>query len=165
MLVCVFVCAFLHMRPRVQRAPGLPCVPLVFWGERHANLGQTMSRECCCSSSSANADDPVSEELVIEPRTRGVLDTPPSRSMTVSGGASARWSGWLLTFVPGKPVSTLHQAGWLLSEACFWGATAPNLCSRGHVGPNASPGLVLLQFGHQAKSGFRLGPGAYTLPY
>ena len=34
-----------------------------------------------------------SEELVIEPRTRGVLDTPPSRSMTaVVGGASSSTS-------------------------------------------------------------------------
>jgi hypothetical protein len=139
------------MRSRVQRAPGLPCVPLgialrplVFWGERHANLGQTMSRERRCSSSSATGsrecapDDRLrrmiqySEELVIEPRTRGILDTSPEpviglaegetrwRSMTVLGGASARWSGWRLTFVPGKPVSTLDQAGWLVSESCFW---------------------------------------------
>src|SRR5271168_3690169 len=32
MLVCVFLCAFLHTRPRVQRAPGLPCA-LFFLGE------------------------------------------------------------------------------------------------------------------------------------
>src|SRR5260370_26766139 len=25
MLVCAFLCAFLHTRPRVQRAPGIPC--------------------------------------------------------------------------------------------------------------------------------------------
>src|SRR5271168_2126275 len=33
-----------------------------------------------------------SEESMIEPRTRGVLDTPPSRSMTAVGGASSSTS-------------------------------------------------------------------------
>src|ERR1700689_3628576 len=46
MLVCAFLCASLHTRPRVQRAPGLPCALLLLAGERFASLGQTLSREC-----------------------------------------------------------------------------------------------------------------------
>src|SRR6202042_307081 len=33
MLVCAFLCASMHTRPRVQRAPGLPCA-LLFLGAR-----------------------------------------------------------------------------------------------------------------------------------
>ena len=33
MLVCAFFCASMHTRPRVQRAPGLPCA-LFIWGRR-----------------------------------------------------------------------------------------------------------------------------------
>jgi hypothetical protein len=76
----------------------------------------------------------------------------------------ARRLGWLLTFVPAKPVSTLHPAGWLLSESRF-GGRLHQICAAGQVRPNASPGLGQLQFSHPAKSGFRLSPGAYTLPY
>src|ERR1700689_3007754 len=46
MLVCAFLCASLHTRPRVQRAPGLPCALLLLAGERFASLGQSLSREC-----------------------------------------------------------------------------------------------------------------------
>jgi hypothetical protein len=46
MLVCVFVCDYLHARPRVQRAPGLPCA-LFFLGRMlFAKLGRMVSREC-----------------------------------------------------------------------------------------------------------------------
>src|SRR6266702_8887948 len=46
MLVCVFLCAILHTRPRVQRAPGLPCALYFFGGsEVDANLGLLMPRE------------------------------------------------------------------------------------------------------------------------
>ena len=43
----------MHMRPRVQRAPGLPCVPLgialrpsIFGANEFANLGRSAPREC-----------------------------------------------------------------------------------------------------------------------
>jgi len=40
MLVCVFFCARLHTRPRVQQAPGIPC-SLCFLGDTSdANLGR-----------------------------------------------------------------------------------------------------------------------------
>src|SRR6476646_9343962 len=45
MLVCAFLCAILHTRPRVQRAPGIPCSLCSFEGQRHANLGQITPRE------------------------------------------------------------------------------------------------------------------------
>jgi hypothetical protein len=35
------------MRPRVQRAPGIPCALFIFEGEEfHANLGRDAPREC-----------------------------------------------------------------------------------------------------------------------
>ena len=40
-------------------------------------------------SSSAKADDPVFRDARDGNETRGVLDTPPSRSMTAVGGAAA----------------------------------------------------------------------------
>src|SRR5665213_3798147 len=46
MLVCAFFCASMHARPRVQRAPGLPCA-LFLLGTRTKckTSGKTMSRE------------------------------------------------------------------------------------------------------------------------
>src|SRR5882724_8623238 len=45
MLMCVFAKCALHMRPRVQRAPGLPCA-LYFCGRNFlAGLGHAMPRE------------------------------------------------------------------------------------------------------------------------
>src|ERR1700760_4704727 len=55
MLVCVFLAAHLHTRPRVQRAPGLPRalffegrVRPLFEGRRKlfVKLGRSVSREC-----------------------------------------------------------------------------------------------------------------------
>ncbi len=40
MLVCAFLCATLHTRPRVQRAPGIPC-SLCLERESVSNLGQS----------------------------------------------------------------------------------------------------------------------------
>ena len=47
MLVCVFLCASWHTRPRVQRAPGIPC-SLCFWreGEISRTRMQVASRDC-----------------------------------------------------------------------------------------------------------------------
>ena len=75
MLVCAFFCATLHTRPRVQRAPGIPCSLCSFEGQRHANLGQITPREgevmlgsgnagtTPSLSSSAKAGDPVRRGL------------------------------------------------------------------------------------------------------
>src|ERR1700704_1618036 len=47
MLVCVFPCALLHARPRVQRAPGFPCALLLLSRVKiDAKLGRIASREC-----------------------------------------------------------------------------------------------------------------------
>jgi hypothetical protein len=44
---CACFCACLHTRPRVQRAPGLPCALCVSRGcEVDENLGRTTPREC-----------------------------------------------------------------------------------------------------------------------
>jgi len=43
---CAFFCACLHTRPRVQRAPGIPCA-LFFWGESFLSRpGRFAPREC-----------------------------------------------------------------------------------------------------------------------
>ena len=41
---CALFCTVLHTRPRVQRAPGLPC-SLLFGGTTRCNLGQIVPRE------------------------------------------------------------------------------------------------------------------------
>jgi hypothetical protein len=56
---CAFCYLPLHMRPRVQRAPGLPCALSFLRADEFAKLGRMASRERPCSSSSAEADDPV----------------------------------------------------------------------------------------------------------
>jgi hypothetical protein len=90
---CAFSLSALHMRPRVQRAPGLPCALSFFGGER---ICKTRAQRC-----RENADVchrprrrtiQYSETPTMESRTRGVLDTPPSRSMTAVGGASSSTS-------------------------------------------------------------------------
>ncbi len=45
MLVCVFFCAHWHTRPRVQRAPGLPCALLVFGGPQNMQSSGKSCRE------------------------------------------------------------------------------------------------------------------------
>ena len=87
MLVCAFLCATLHTRPRVQRAPGIPCSLCSFEGQRHANLGQITPREgevmlgsgnagtTPSLSSSAKAGDPVRRGLSAQSLTvSGILD-------------------------------------------------------------------------------------------
>ena len=58
--------AFLHMRPRVQRAPGLPCA-LCFREGRMMDMtradGVARMRTHAQSSSSAKADDPVFQSV------------------------------------------------------------------------------------------------------
>jgi len=43
---CAFSCCLLHARPRVQRAPGLPCALFRWRAEVQANLGHIVPREC-----------------------------------------------------------------------------------------------------------------------
>jgi len=64
------------MRPRVQRAPGLPCA-LYFLGRTNfAKLGRIVSREGgSMLVMPEQAGIQYSETLVMELRTRGVLDT------------------------------------------------------------------------------------------
>ena len=72
-------CAFLlhmhwHMRPRVQRAPGLPCA-LCFWGERICKTrAQRAARTLMFAIVRLDRTIQYSEALTMESRTRGVLD-------------------------------------------------------------------------------------------
>jgi hypothetical protein len=89
MLVCAFFCAFCTRDRGVQRAPGIPCS--LFEGEclckaraqsvagsrSRASLSVVIVREGGRSS--------IPEASVIEPRSRGVLDTPHARGTTVCG--------------------------------------------------------------------------------
>ena len=45
MLMCTKACVFWHMRPRVRRAPGLPCALFVRGANEMTRLGQKLSRE------------------------------------------------------------------------------------------------------------------------
>ncbi len=63
MLVCASFCASMHTRPRVQRAPGLPCALLFEGRSEFANLGRSVSRERrahISSSSRPPSRDPYS---------------------------------------------------------------------------------------------------------
>ena len=62
MLVCAFLCASMHTRPRVQRAPGLPCALFFLGAELFANLGRIVSRECGPTSRRPRARAGVSGE-------------------------------------------------------------------------------------------------------
>ena len=81
---CAFSLSALHMRPRVQRAPGLPCALSFSRADEFAKLGRSVSRERPCSSSSAKADDPV---------FRGVSDGIEN-SRPTGYSAFAEYDGW-----------------------------------------------------------------------
>ena len=76
----------LHTRPRVQRAPGIPCSLFLSRDNVHASLGRIAPRERehifnCHRPQRRTIQYP--ETAVIEPISRSVLDTPPSRGMTI----------------------------------------------------------------------------------
>jgi hypothetical protein len=76
---------FLHAGLRVQQASGVPHA--LFGRKINAKLGRIAPRECegVCTTVIARLDRAIqySETLMMESKGRGVLDTPPSRSMTV----------------------------------------------------------------------------------
>ena len=49
----------LHTRPRVQRAPGLPCALCILGAERYANLGRIAPRECTRMSEVRHCEEPT----------------------------------------------------------------------------------------------------------
>ena len=83
-------CAQLHTRPRVQRAPGLPCA-LCFRGKDEANLGRKSRRENAIvildRHRPRSGRSSIPEAAVIEPISRGVLD-PRLRGDDEFSGAS-----------------------------------------------------------------------------
>src|SRR6202166_4380087 len=88
---CAFFCACLHTRPRVQRAPGIPCA-LFFWGESFLSRpGRFAPRECggafgrhCEPTGRANARPMTgSAKQSISPRKER-MDCFAALAMTVS---------------------------------------------------------------------------------
>jgi hypothetical protein len=88
MLVCVFCHAHWHARPRVQRAPGLPCALYFFWGERFLQTSGAMCREktevCALSYPPLEGEGrrPPATRSVVRKRRGGVgrvgVETPRS---------------------------------------------------------------------------------------
>jgi hypothetical protein len=81
MLVCVLFCALLHTRPRVQRAPGVPCALRSEGKEFLAKLGRIAPRDREGVSAAylvipAKAGIQYSREVKIKSSGRGVLDRP-----------------------------------------------------------------------------------------
>jgi hypothetical protein len=82
----------LHTGPRVQRAPGLPCALQFLKGkvkskpraQRVARMPPHIppSSSALCAIAHWAGRSSIPETAVTEPRSRSVLDTPPSRSMT-----------------------------------------------------------------------------------
>src|SRR6266404_2919509 len=98
-----FVLCKPHARPRVQRAPGIPCALFSFEGEEFESLGRDASRECegifSCHRpppgrpngrpmTGSGGRSSIPETLMIRSRGRGVLDPPLSRRMTAVSGAA-----------------------------------------------------------------------------
>ena len=79
MLVCAFSYAQMHTRPRVQRAPGIPCSLCSSGGA--TNLEITRANQAARSPSlvipreGGGSSSP--EASVLKPISRGVLDAPP----------------------------------------------------------------------------------------
>jgi hypothetical protein len=82
-----YACFILHARLRVHWAPGIPCA-LCFRGATFLqNLGRIAPRERSpLSSPGLTGRSSIPERPVMESRSRGVLDTPHARGMTVVNG-------------------------------------------------------------------------------
>src|SRR6266404_9625299 len=87
----------LHTGPRVQRAPGLPCALSYSRGQQLEQTSGSSCRENAYAYSVVivreGGRSSIPETAVTEPRSRGVLDTPPSRGMTPLRGARSGRSG------------------------------------------------------------------------
>ena len=82
MLVCAFLCAIWHTRPRVQRAPGIPCALCFQEGQRICKTrAKRAARTPVALTHSSrrprmSGRSSIPEARVIEPRGRGVLRYP-----------------------------------------------------------------------------------------
>jgi hypothetical protein len=81
----------------VQRASGIPCALFIFRGRKiPVQLGRNASRDRRHTFSvivREGGRSSIPETLMIEPRSRGVLDHPLSRVTTASMGQHHRISG------------------------------------------------------------------------
>jgi hypothetical protein len=75
MLVCVFLCT-LHTRPRVQRAPGLPCALYLLEGHEFEQTSDAMRREIAKARSTVIASHPVDAQARHMPGSGGRLVLP-----------------------------------------------------------------------------------------
>jgi hypothetical protein len=78
-----------HTRPRVQRAPGIPCALSSGGGNEFGKSSGKSCREIANVYSVVivreGGRSSIPEAAMIEPIGRGVLDAPPSRGMTTDG--------------------------------------------------------------------------------
>src|SRR6478736_9109882 len=83
---CAHFSCTLHTRPRVQRAPGLPCALCLEGHGNHWQNSGASRRENVAAHSVVivreSGRSSIPETPMIEPRSRGVLDRPPSRATT-----------------------------------------------------------------------------------
>jgi hypothetical protein len=76
---------FWHTRPRVQRAPGIPCALWFECEDKEFAKPRAGSRRenALTRHRPRSGRSSIPETPVIEPRSLGVLDTPPSRRTTI----------------------------------------------------------------------------------
>src|SRR5437879_6555116 len=105
------LCAQLHTRPRVQRAPGLPCALFLKGANEDANLGRNAPRDregvlderasaphpqlsssALCAIAHWGGRSSIPETAVIESIGRGVLDPPQEPVIGLAEGET-RWRG------------------------------------------------------------------------
>jgi hypothetical protein len=157
MLVCVFFATFARETAGAARTRS-SLRPLHSRGERISKTRAQVVARIPTFVMPAQAGIQYSETPTTESRTRGVLDTPPSRSMTVLGGASARWSGWRFAFCPGMTVSTLASGS---ERPCFGPCRGRlhHIRAPGRAPQNARLVTGQLQFGHESEIRLSVRPG------
>jgi hypothetical protein len=113
-----------HTRPRVQQAPGIPCA-LLLGRMISAKLGRMARRENAdahsLSSPGLTGRPSIPEAAVIEPTSRGVLDPPHARGMTIEGCVAISRS---LRAKRSNPLSPRIRKDGLLRGACHHCASA-----------------------------------------
>ena len=106
-----------------QPAPGLPCALLIGRVERsskaRANYAARMRRRVCDHTLAVLAREggrsSIPEAVVMEPRSCGVLDSPPSRGMTVSSGEPAHTSSSVIASAAKRSRTVSAERLWIAS--------------------------------------------------
>jgi hypothetical protein len=95
MLVCA-LSTFLHTRPRVQRAPGIPCALSIpgrmIFSKPRAHRAARMRRHIQLSSPGLTGRPSISETPMIKSKSHRILDTRFRRHDSVGcGGTTTSW--------------------------------------------------------------------------